>query len=53
MYDKNGCLCNPFCKTSLDIVGFKVMSNGYKPIADSKDELFDAAFIIEKAFETV
>lgn len=53
VYDKNGCLCNPFYKTSLDVVGFKDMRNGYKPIASSKDELFDAAFVIEKSFETV
>ena len=53
VYDKNGCLCNPFHKTSLDIVGFKDVRNGYKPIAGSKDELFDAALVIEKSFETV
>lgn len=53
VYDKNGCLCNPFYKTSLDVVGFKDMRNSYRSIADVKDGLFDAAFVIEKAFETV
>jgi hypothetical protein len=52
VYDKNGCLCNPFHKTSLDIVGFKDVRDGYKPIAGPKDELFDAMFVIEKALET-
>ena len=51
VYDKNGCLCNPLCRTRLDIVGFKDLGNGYKPISGTKDELFDSAFVIEKAFE--
>ena len=51
VYDKNGCLCNQFCKTRLDIVCFKDFSNEYKPISGVKDELFDTAFVIERAFE--